>query len=241
MNGRTLTFGVSGLLRQSNLVMWDHETESWWQQGTAEAIVGSLAGTRLEPIAAQVVTWREFKAAFPQGTTISAAEGPHGYNPYAYYDTNPSPFLFSGALLPPLPATERVVGVLLQGKPRAYPFRELAKQRLIQESLGDARLVIFYEPSALSALDAPDVGSARSVGSASVFVPQAGGQKLTFAYSGKEGLFVDQETGSQWNMLGQAVQGPLKGQRLPPLLHTQGFWFYWAAIYPATTVYGNPG
>ena len=70
INGKTFSFGVSGLLRKSNLLMWDKETESWWQQGTAEAIVGTMTGTKLETFPTQIVAFRDFKADFPQGTVL---------------------------------------------------------------------------------------------------------------------------------------------------------------------------
>ena len=120
VDGQILTFGISGLLRQSNLIMWDHETESWWQQGTAEAIVGEMAGTSLVTIPSQVVTWRDFKAAFPDGRVLEADTGSHGLNPYVGYDTS-LPYLYYGGpeLDSLLPVMERVVGIRAGGVVRA--------------------------------------------------------------------------------------------------------------------------
>lgn len=236
VRGRVFTFGVSGLLRHSDLIMWDHETESWWQQGTGSAIVGEMTGTRLEMLPSQVVTWRDFKAAFPQAKVLSKGRSTHGFNPYDDYDTS-FPFLFQGAVDPRLPTMERVVGVRLDGQVRAYPYRELTKNRVVQEKLGERSLVIFYEPSGLSPLDNAALERSRSVGTATVFVPQAAGRELSFKLV--DGAFVDMETGSRWNILGQAEEGPLKGVALPSLFHTQAFWFFWAAVFGETTIYGG--
>ena len=91
INGTTYNFAASGLLRQSNLVMWDQETESWWQQGTAEAIVGTMTGTELDTIPARTVPFHDFKATFPMGTVFKGPLGQNTYNPYPSYDTREAP------------------------------------------------------------------------------------------------------------------------------------------------------
>ncbi|MBI4197566.1 MAG: DUF3179 domain-containing protein [Chloroflexi bacterium] len=235
VQGKTLTFGVSGLLRQSNLVMWDRETESWWQQGTAQAIVGTLVGTTLEQLPSQVVAYRDFKEAYPGGKVLVGPRGSHYANPYEEYDTSSWPFLFSDAVDPCLPVMERVLGIRYEGAARAYPFRELAVERVIHDAVGRREMVIFYEPSTASSLDQPRVSESRAVGAASAFIPQVRGKHLTFQW--RDGAFKDNETGSCWSILGQAMGGPLAGERLPPLLHVDSLWFYWAAIYPETEVY----
>ena len=235
VNGRVFTFGVSGLLRQSNLIMWDHETESWWQQGTAEAIVGTMTGTKLDILPAQVVTWRDFKAAFPDGRVLAVDTETRGLNPYIGYDSG-LPYLYVGpAIDTRLPVMERVVGIRAGGVVRAYPFTELAKDRVAQETVGGQRLVLFYEPRGLSNLDTFKLEEARSVGTASVFVPRVDEMELTFEF--KDNGFEDRETGSRWNMLGQAISGPLEGGALPFFFNNQGLWFYLAASQENITIY----
>ena len=234
IDGRTFRFGVSGLLRDSNLIMWDWETESWWQQGTAEAIVGAMAGTSLLTLPFQVVAFKDFKAAFPEGEVL---QGPFEsyHNPYYEYDATENPFLFSGDLDQRLPPAERVIGISTDNESRAYPFSELAKDRVVHASFAGRDFVIFYHPGTLSTLDKSSVQNSRAVGSATVFVPAVDGQMITFEVVNDE--FVDHQTNSRWNMLGQAVEGPLKGKRIPPLVHGEGLWFYWAAAFPDTSIY----
>lgn len=95
VNGQALRFGVSGNLRKSDLIMWDEQTQSWWQQLTGEAIVGELTGTRLQLIGSQVVSFEVFRRTFPNGKVLSRQTGhdrSYGRNPYTSYDSNPRPF-----------------------------------------------------------------------------------------------------------------------------------------------------
>ncbi|MGH8944992.1 MAG: DUF3179 domain-containing protein, partial [Acidimicrobiia bacterium] len=90
LDGSVLRFGVSGLLRNSDLVMWDDRTESLWQQITGEAIVGELAGARLEVIPAAIVRWADFIAAHPEGRALGPDQGfgkVYGSNPYEFYSS----------------------------------------------------------------------------------------------------------------------------------------------------------
>jgi hypothetical protein len=79
-------FGVSGKLCNSDLIMWDRQTESWWQQFTGEAIVGDLAGIRLDMLPAVIISWGDFKSVYPEGQVLARDTGfsrPYGRNPYA--------------------------------------------------------------------------------------------------------------------------------------------------------------
>jgi len=98
-------------------------------------------------------------------------------------------------------------------------------------------VVIFYEPGQASALDQSSIEDSERVGSAGMFIPEVGGQKLTFKM--EDGKIVDNETGSQWNVFGQALSGELEGAELEPVLSHMHFWFAWAAFRPDTEVYGS--
>ena len=127
LDGRPLTFGVSGFLRHSDLVMYDRETESLWQQLTGEAIVGALTGEALEVLPAQLVSFAQFREAHPEAPVLSRETGharPYGRNPYAGYDeVGKPPFLFAGPYDKRLPPMEKVVAVSLGGERMAYPHR----------------------------------------------------------------------------------------------------------------------
>jgi len=118
INGELLTFGTSGNLRISDLVMWDRQTESWWQQFNGEAIVGDLTGTKLEFLPSAIISWADFKSKHPEGQVLSIETGfprSYGRNPYTGYDDiNSYPFAYTGDLNDRLPAMARVLGILLE-------------------------------------------------------------------------------------------------------------------------------
>lgn len=233
VEGKTLTLGTSGLLRQSNLIMWDHETESWWQQGTAEAIVGEMAGTMLDIISSQVVTWDDFYATHPDGTALDRKESLHGLNPYVGYDTT-LPFLFREDIDSRLPGMERVIGMSSAEGALAIPFAALAEKRAMNFQFAGRMLAAFYEPRGLSTLDVGFVKDARSVGTASLFNRELDGEVMDFEWRGD--AIYDIGTSTRWDMLGKAVEGELEGSRLGAAFHSQSFWFYWAAVHPDTNV-----
>ena len=245
LNGVVHDFGVSGNLRLSDLIMWDRQTETWWQQLTGEAIVGELAGRRLTFIPAPIVSWQTFKEAYPDSPVLSRETGhrrSYGTNPYSGYDRvdNP-PFLFigeeDGRLLP----KERVVAIEVNGIDASFPFFTLEKERVVNYTVGGEDVVVFFEFGTQSALDQRSIDDSRDIGSTGVFVPEADGRKLTFRLEGtpEDGSIVDNETGSTWSILGSAISGPLAGTQLERIVHQDHFWFAWAAFKPNTLIYAG--
>jgi hypothetical protein len=239
LDGQVLDFGTTGRLRNSDLVMYDRQTESWWQQFTGEGLVGEYAGARLTFLGSQVISFADFAAAYPQGTVLKIPElvRSYGRNPYVNYDSG-APFLYDGELDLRLPPTERILGLDLGGEVKAYPFRTLAAGVVHDEVAGQA-VVILYKLGTASALDAAEISAGRDVGSAAVFNRQLGDRLLTFVALG-DGTFRDAETGSTWNILGQATAGVLTGQQLDRLIAFDHFWFAWSAFYPETQLYEAP-
>ena len=232
-------FGTSGLLRNSDLVMYDRTTESLWQQLTGEAIVGDMVGQRLAFLTSSIVSFADFSQAYPGGGVLSRDTGfsrSYGRNPYAGYDTiGQSPFLFDGELDGRLPAMERVVTVSLDGLDVAYPLSVLSEVHVIDDTQDGVDLVVWHLPGTSSALGASTIADGNDVGATGVFDPNLDGRMLSFEF--QDNAFVDQETGSIWNVLGQTIDGPLAGQSLTPIVHGNHFWFAWAAFRPDTIVY----
>jgi len=238
---RTLDFGTTGNLRNSDLVMWDRQTESWWQQITGEAIVGELTGHHLEMLPATIIAWDAFRQRFPNGQVLSRETGynrDYGSNPYVGYDDiNQPSFLYDGPLDGRLPPKERVVTVSMGGEDVAYPFSVLSEQHVIADSVGGQSIVILFQPGTASALDAASIADGRDVGATGVYLAEVDEQHLTFTWHDE--AFVDMETGSRWTLLGEAVKGPLAGKRLTPVTHGNHFWFAWAAFKPETRIYAG--
>jgi len=103
-DGQVLDFGTTGRLRYSNLVMYDRQTETWWQQATGEGIAGKYAGQQLTFLPAPIISWEEFRNGHPDGQVLSRDTGfnrDYGRNPYAGNDNiNNSPFLYDGPRTP---------------------------------------------------------------------------------------------------------------------------------------------
>jgi Protein of unknown function (DUF3179) len=231
---RTLTFGTTGNLRNSDLVMWDRQTESWWQQLTAEAVVGELTGTRLKVLPSQTLSWADFKRLYPDGDVLSrdtGVERDYGSNPYAGYDQPDSaPFLFDGEPDDRLPPKERVVAVFAPRETVVVPFSRLARAPAVEVEAGGLPVVVLYKRGVVSPLDAPSIEASRDVGTAVAFDRRVDGGTLSFERRGDG--YVDNETGSRWDMAGRAIEGELAGRRLAPVRHDQQFWFALAAFVP---------
>ncbi len=241
IDGTVTTFGTSGRLFASALVMYDRATESLWTHFDGRAVVGMLAGKALEPIASPLLSWADFKASYPDGLVLDRAatgfERPYGENPYVGYDDpGTEPFLFSGPLDERAASKQRVVGVVLDGTAAAWALDAISggEAQATNTDLDGRRLVILWKGGQSSALDAEAVAAGAEVGSVGVFDPVVGGRTLTFR-ADSDG-FVDDETGSRWNITGAAVSGELAGARLERIPHLDTFWFAWSTYRPGTTL-----
>ena len=234
VDGETYSFGVSGLLRESDMVMYDRATDSLWQQVTGEAIVGTLTGKRLRVVPSQTVAFGDFARAFPDGKVLSRETGrrrPYGTNPYVGYEFGG--FLFEPNVPKGLKAPkERIVVVEAGGEATAYSFELLRREGVVEGVTGGRRYVIFHQRGTVTPLDRSRIADSRDVGSVGVFVPEIDGRRLTFRR--KKGRIIDRETGSEWNVLGFAVNGPLEGERLEPVPHGVYFAFAWLIFNPET-------
>jgi thiol-disulfide isomerase/thioredoxin len=239
-DGQVLDFGTTGRLRFSNLIMYDRQTETWWQQATGEGIAGEFAGRQLTFVPASMISWADFKATYPDGTVLSRETGysrDYGRNPYTGYDdVNRSPFLYVGPETPgTLPPMARVVTVDLNGEAVGYPYDVLQEVHVVNDTVGGVPIVVLWAPGTASALDAGSVAGGEDVGAATTFSRELDGQTLTFVFDGDR--IVDEQTGTEWDVLGQAVSGPLAGSQLTPVVSINHFWFSWVAFRPETRVY----
>ncbi|MBM3152481.1 MAG: DUF3179 domain-containing protein [Chloroflexi bacterium] len=239
-DGQVLDFGATGRLRYSNLIMYDRQTESWWQQATGDAIAGKFAGGQLSFYPAAMIAWEEFRENFPDGTALSRQTGfvrDYGRNPYTGYDEidNP-PFLYDGPATPgQLSPLARVLTVDLNGEAVAYPYDLLEQEIVINDTVGGESIVVIWTAGTASALDNPAIATGRDVGSAVAYSRRLSDRILTF--SALDGVLTDLESGSHWDLLGQAIEGPFEGQSLTPVVAINHFWFSWAAFRPETRIF----
>ncbi|MDH3249936.1 MAG: DUF3179 domain-containing protein [Acidimicrobiia bacterium] len=242
VDGEVLRMGVSGLLRNSDLVMWDDVTQSLWQQITGEAIVGELTGTRLEPLSSAIVRWADFRDNYPDSEVLGRDQGfgiRYGQNPYVGYSSRSAPIggFFTAELDGRFPALERVVAVTVDDSTTGYPFSIMSDARVVNDEVGGVPVAIFWgAPSTTDALDSFQVADGQAIGTGVAFDPVVEGRPLTFE-SPEVDVFVDFETGSTWTLQGLAVDGPLAGAELALLPHRNEFWFAFAAFFPDATVH----
>lgn len=157
--GDGFTFGVTGKLRNSDMVMYDHQTESWWQQAIGQGIVGDKTGVSLTTIPSWVESFDTFKNRAPNGLVM--AEPSHsrlyGHNPYVRYDSAARPFLYSGA--PPPHGIAPPARVVRVGN-KAWPLESLEKeQRIVSENV-----VLIWQSGMASALDTQEIARGRDIG-----------------------------------------------------------------------------
>jgi hypothetical protein len=236
--GRVLDFGTTGRLRYSDLVMYDRQSESWWQQFTGEGIVGRHSGAVLRKIASGIVAFEDFAASHPDGRVLSRETGfsrPYGRNPYAGYDRIDRSPLFAAREDPRLPPMERVLSVSVGARNRIYPLSLLSTHPVVNAELGDARYAVFAKPGMISPLDSASIADGRPIPAAAAFDRRLAGRVLEFKFEG--GRILDRTTGSEWNILGEATSGSLKGQRLTAMLQSGvHFAFAWLAFNPDSEI-----
>ncbi len=223
-----LLLGNTSALYESDMVMFDHQTGSYWNQVSGEAIVGPLSGQRMAILPSQMTTWSSWKTLYPDSLALSENTGfPRNYrsDPFAAYGqalNNGSRFLFpvsEAGRDPRLGPGDIVLGLKVGDVIRAYALAALG-DAVVHDRLNATDVVLFIREEGPS-------GAA--------YLPQVEGRTLSFLF--EEGHFLDRQTGSLWNLAGHAVQGELAGAQLEPLAARSTFWFSLVANYPEVEVY----
>ncbi len=182
LDGRVLDFGTTGKLRNSDLVMYDRQTESWWQQFLGEGIVGEMTGKRLKMLPARVESLARFRARHPAGL-VQVPTHPgmrdYGRNPYAGYDGSALPFLYRGAMPKGIAPMAYVVAIGNE----AWPLELVRKNKIVTTD----RYRLSWTPGQNSALDSGEIAKGRDIGNLVVERNAGGGwvdavHDLTFAF-----------------------------------------------------------
>jgi hypothetical protein len=234
-DGRTYEFGSSGLLLRSNKLMVDRETRTLWSQLTGRPVHGPLAASELalEPLPSVVSRWRDWRAAHPGTRVLSLATG-HARRyvpgaPYGDYFASPATMFPAPAAGAGLAAKERVVGLRVGAAAKAYPVAALAAQRVVNDAVGGAPVVLVAARGTIAV-------EARGRGGEPVRY-DAGGEVRAYARGGRRfapGASPDEvvdERGARWRVTEEALLGPegARAERLPVL---PSYWFAWSAFQP---------
>ncbi len=149
VKNRKLKFGVSGLLYQSDMLLYDHQTESLWSQIKSEAVTGPMTGTRLKLLASMHTNWGSWKKKHPQTMVLSEKTGfqrPYDRDPYQGYESNSRLMFDVGLMNSKYPPKEKVIGIEMDGKAKVYPFSELSRTRSpVQDVFNNIKIQIFYD------------------------------------------------------------------------------------------------
>lgn len=225
VQGEDLSFGNTSALYESDLVMVDRNTGSYWWQVPGKAIVGPLTGTELTPLPSRVATWSDWTESHPDTLVLSRDTGfgiDYTRDPFTNYDEyiDSGRFAFpvgGDARDPRLPPSALVVGVTLDGTTHAYLVEDLEEP--VNDVVAGNHIVVFP-------------GS----GGGSVYSAVVDGEVLRFEL-GADG-FEDEVTGSVWSVDGEAVSGPLAGTSLEPIPSRTTFWFAIVGAFPDLTLVG---
>lgn len=235
---KTYEFGTSGLLRNSDLVMYDKQTESLWQQFTGTAIVGDETSKVLTQLPSSIISFKDLYTNFKDALVLSKETGyfrKYGDNPYVGYDDiNHSPFMIHDDIDDRLAPKRRVATLSINGNDKAYAYNIVKRKKVINDTFEDKNIVLFYNSGISSALDKKNISNSKDIGSVVIYDRRIDGEILDFYYNNG---FFDKQTGSKWNIFGEAINGKLKGKRLLNVVHGSHFWFAWVVFKPQTQIY----
>ncbi len=245
VDGVVHDFGTTGNLYFSNLVMYDRQSETWWQQATGFGVVGEQMGARLVFLPSQIIALDEFEATYPDGDVLSRETGhrrPYGRNPYPGYDrADEPPFLFFGTADGRIAPKERVATAGEGDQAIAFAYPELSEVGVATATIDGEPIVVFWAAGTRSALGDESINDGDDVGTTGVYSPVVDGRRLTLERLGPPGTpITDRETGSTWSITGLATDGELAGTQLERIVSADHLWFAWAAFNPDTRIWEPP-
>jgi len=225
VDGNETSFGVSGLLYNNNLILYDRQTRSNWSQLLNTSVNGSLIGTNSEVIPLVETTWKAWKTLYPNSKVVSKDTGfSRDYNasPYSDYSTDNNLLFFPVFQDTRLPLKERVHSILLDNRAKVYQFSSFESNNVIRDAFQGAEYIIIGNEEFIV--------SFRLEGETSAL-------NFEYVYNNSEAILVDNE-GNSWNIFGEAIAGPRIGQRLSSSNSFMAYWFSVPAFYP-TEIFGE--
>jgi hypothetical protein len=231
INGKETTFGVSGLLYNSNLIPYDRMTDSYWSQMLMLCVGGELKGTKVKILPIVETTWKTWLEMYPNTKVISSLTGydrPYGYYPYGDYRTNHDLLFFPISYDDRrLPRKERVHGIIVKDKSRVYRILSFPDSiSLINDNLNGVPIVV--------------IGSRGKNFVVSFERELPDGTILTFTpVQDSLPIIMKDGEGNKWDIFGNAVEGPRKGSRLKQTKSFISYWFAWGTFFRGAEIYGE--
>ncbi len=226
-NSRT-TFGVSGLLYNANLIMYDRNTNSNWSQLRLECVNGELIGTKPKLYNTIETDWQTWRELYPNTQVLSTQTGfsrNYGTSPYGDYSINNNRFIFRPEITnPALPNKERVYAIINEGTSKVYQFSDFDDGKAIRDSFNEGDYLIIGNQNLIYGFELD--GDYFNL-------------NFEYDFNGSETFFKDDE-GNIWSIFGEAVSGPRTGETLTPVKSVMSYWFAIAAFYPNPEIYAEP-
>ncbi len=226
-NNTFSTFGVSGLLYNANLILYDRETDSNWSQILQECVNGELIGDTPQKLTVIETNWKTWKDSFPNSLVLTAQTGfnkPYGTYPYGAYKTEHNFFLFvPNPLNSALPNKQRVFAIRDNTESKVYKFSDFNGGNAVRDTFLDTEYLVVGDENLIVAFQIN--GSISSL-------------NFTYDYQDTEIFFKDDE-GNKWNMFGEAIEGPRTGQKMGSAKSVTSMWFAIAAFFPNPLIYSE--
>jgi hypothetical protein len=236
VKGLVLTFHLAGINNQ-NFLMRDDQTGTFWQQISGRAVSGPLAGSQLKLVYSDELTFDLWRKLEPGGSVLLPVPG---FVPD--YETKDWEEHMAKARTvldfpdTPLKSRDLVLGIELSGESRAYAVTRILDEMLIEDRLGGEPLLLLVGP------DRKSIRVFRAKLNDGEAAPEfyrkldaAGGQNATV--DAEAPLFLDADTGSEWNFDGCAVIGKSSGRCLTPVSAVKDYWFDWRNYHSDTTIF----
>jgi hypothetical protein len=225
IDGKAVEFGTSGKLYNSNLVMYDRLTGSYWSQAIGQAIKGELTGQKLNIIPFDVINWGDWKKLHPDTVVLTTSTGhirAYGVDPYGDYYTDPRIIFPVEHRDDRLHPKEIILGFNEGTIYKAFQQQDVESSVIINDQVNDRQiLLVSLYPGNTRAFDRTLDGDIL----------------LEFIF--KDDKIFDIQTNSEWDYDGIAITGELAGTKLTRLGFNPGFWFEWVAFHPDTQVFGG--
>jgi len=227
IDGNETTFGVSGLLYQTNLIPFDRATKSNWSQILNESVNGSLEGKKAELIQLVETDWKTWKTMYPTTKLIdvnnTGFSRTYGVYPYADYKTNETSFFFPTPKDSRLSLKQRVHAIIDAERAKAFRFSDFETTNVVKDVFQGKNYLI--------------VGNQNFMTSFELNASQ-NGLEYDYIFDGSSGAIIEDSEGTQWNVFGEAISGPKQGQKLRASQSFMGYWFSIPAFY-TTEIYAN--
>lgn len=228
-NGSRSTFGVSGLLYNANLIMYDRNTDSNWSQLSLECVNGDLIGDKPTLLNVIETNWKTWKSLYPNTKVLNTQTGfyrSYGNSPYGDYSTNNNRFIFVPDITnSALPNKDRVYTIIDDDISKVYQFSDFNNGKAIKDTFNDKDYLIVGNENIINAFE---------------LTPEYLNTTFTYELNESEGTIFKDDSGNTWSIFGEVISGPQTGNTLQNPKSVVSYWFAIAAFYPNPEIYSTP-